>query len=324
MQIRLLLAGCCALALTAAQPDLAVLEKPGGAVGFYTVEGQHLATVKVGNFPHEGVLSPDGSRLYVTDNGVLWLTDEGEGGNTVSILDTRAMQRVGVIDLGRFRRPHGIALAPTPGQLLVTTELPPRLLLVDAVARRVLRDYEVQGKNPHMVTLGPDGEWAFVSNTESASVAAVHLKSGRMKLIPTAARPQGGVLSKDRKLLYITNTGAGRITVLDPKTQTVLREMPVGKGAGRIALTPDGGTLIYNLQEDQAVGFLDLAAGRQTATVPLTGPPLSLTMSRDGKYVFSGVQSQDKVFVISVAERKIVRTFETPKGAGPDPSIVLR
>jgi YVTN family beta-propeller protein len=187
-----------------------------------------------------------------------------------------------------------------------------------------LRDYEVQGKNPHMVTLGPDRQWAFVSNTESSSVAAVNLKSGELKLIPTAPRPLGGVLSRDRKLLYITNSGGARISAIDPYTRTVVREIPIGKGAGRIALTPDGKTLIYNLQDDSAVGFADIAAGRQTATVPLGGHPLSLTMSRDGTRVFSGVQDQDKVFVISVADRKIVSSFQTPKGSGPDPAIPLQ
>jgi hypothetical protein len=36
------------------------------------------------------------------------------------------------------------------------------------------------------------------------------------------------------------------------------------------------------------------------------------------------VQDQDKVFVISVRERRILRVFNTPKGAGPDPVIPLR
>ena len=313
---------CCA-AWSATPPMIAVLEKPGGSVGFYAADGHRISGVKVGDFPHEAVLSPDRRTLYVTDNGVLWLTDEGDGGNTVSVLDVSAMQRTAVIDLGKFRRPHGIALGPQPNQLLVTTEKPPRLLLVDAAQRKVLRDYDVQGKNPHMVTLGPGGEWAFVSNTESSAVAAVRLSDGKLTLIPTAARPQGSLLSKDGSLLYVTNTGAARITVIDPGRQKVVKEIPIGKGAGRIALTPDGKTLIYNLQEDQGVGFLDIASGRQTGFVPLGGRPLSLTLSRDGLRAFSGVQDQDKVFEISVPQRKVTRVIATPKGAGPDPAITL-
>jgi streptogramin lyase len=207
--------------------------------------------------------------------------------------------------------------------LLVTTEKPPRLLLVDTHSRKVVRDFDVQGSNPHMVTLSRGTGYAFVSNTESGAVAAVRLSDGKLTLIPTAARPQGSVLSQDRSLLYVTNTGAARITVIDPLNLKVVKELPIGKGAGRIALAPDGNTLIYNLQEDQGVGFLDIATGRQTFFLPLHGRPLSLTLSRDGRRAFAGVQDQDKIFELSVPERKVLRVIAAPKDAGPDPAISL-
>src|SRR5271169_4635468 len=49
-----------ASAFAADRPYLAVIEKIAGAVGFFTEDGRQLAQVKVGNFPHEGVLSRDG------------------------------------------------------------------------------------------------------------------------------------------------------------------------------------------------------------------------------------------------------------------------
>ena len=77
------------------------------------------------------------------------------------------------------------------------------------------------------------------------------------------------------------------------------------------------------MQLGEAVGFADVASGKQTATIALGGRPLSLTMTRDGKRVFSGVQDQDKVFFISVATRKIERVIQLPKDTGPDPAIPL-
>ena len=74
-----------AAAALAQEPDLAIVQKISGTVGFYTSGGRLVSQVKVGKHPHEAVLSPDGKFLYVTDNGILWMTDPGEGGNTVSI-----------------------------------------------------------------------------------------------------------------------------------------------------------------------------------------------------------------------------------------------
>src|ERR1700704_46478 len=99
------------------QADLAVVQKIAGSVGFYSRDGKHLGDVKVGEHPHEAVLSQDKRLLYVTDNGILWMTYKGEGGNTISIVDVKAMKKVGVIDLGPNRRPHGIDLDPKTGRL---------------------------------------------------------------------------------------------------------------------------------------------------------------------------------------------------------------
>jgi hypothetical protein len=46
-------------------------------------------------------------------------------------------------------------------------------------------------------------------------------------------------------------------------------------------------------------------------------------MSKDGRLAYAGVQDQDKVFVVAVPERRIVRTISTPKAAGPDPALPL-
>jgi hypothetical protein len=83
-----------------AQSTLAVVEKKAGKVGFYTVEGKRIGEVQTGAFPHEMVFSPDRRFLYVTDNGMLWMTDKGEGGNTITIIDVAARKKAGAIDLG--------------------------------------------------------------------------------------------------------------------------------------------------------------------------------------------------------------------------------
>ena len=304
------------------RPYLAVIEKQAGAVGFFAEDGKLLAEVKIGSFPHEAVLAPDG-RLYVSDNGVLWMTEDAMGTNTISVVDVHTMKKVDQIDLGRFHRPHGIAIVPGTKRLLATTERPAGLILVDPVERKVIRDYDVKGKSPHMVMPLPGGEWAFVSDTDSDAVAAIQLRTGTTKLIPTGARPQGGVLSPDARSLYVVNTTGNQISIIDTRQLTVIGTIPTGKGPGRIAITPDGKTLIYNLQFEPAVGFADIASRKQTAMVALSGRPLSLTMTRDGTRAFAGIQDQDKVVFISVRDRKIERVMEMPKGSGPDPAIPL-
>ncbi len=308
----------------AQEPALVVVEKIGSRVAFYTEDGRRVSGIEVGPAPHEMVFSPDRKFLYVSDNGILWMTEPGGGGNTISVIDVKARKKAGVIDLGEYRRPHGLDVDPGTGRLVCTIENPDGLLLIDPAARKVLRKYDVRGEDPHMVVLGPHGEYAYVSNTASGTVAAVHLPSGRVELIRVGARPQGGALSPDGRLLYVTCEAGDSIAVIDTARRQRVGEIRTGKGPNRIGVTPDGATLVYSMEEGGgAVGFADAETRKQTAMVKLAGRPLSLNLSPDGRLAYAGVQERDEIYVVSVPERKIVRVIRTPKGAGPDPVLPL-
>jgi len=295
-----------------------------GRVGFYSADGRRVAGVRVGSHPHEMCFSGDRKRLYVTDNGVLWMTDAGAGGNTISIIDVAAKQRIGVIDLGKYRRPHGIDLDRKTGYLVVTSEGPDALLLVDPVARKTLKAYDVRGKSPHMVILEPGGEWAYVSDSGSGNVAAVRLSTGEVKLIPCGANPQGGAFSEDGKTLYMTDSESDDIAIIDAEKKQRAGTIPTGKQPVRIEIAADGHTLVYALENGEAVGFADARLRQETGQVALGGKPMSLTLSRDRRTAYTGVQDTDKIYVIDVAGRKIGQVIDTPKGSGPDPVLPMR
>ena len=94
-----------------------ILQKAESSMGFYTPAGQHLASVPVGKHPHEFVISTDGRYAYTTDNGSMLLETPGQGGNTISIVDLVSRKNAGTIQLGEFRRPHGIDLDRKTGRL---------------------------------------------------------------------------------------------------------------------------------------------------------------------------------------------------------------
>jgi DNA-binding beta-propeller fold protein YncE len=156
-------------------------------------------------------------------------------------------------------------------------------------------------------------------------VGVIHLASGKLvKVIPVDARPQGGVLTRDGKRIYLTCSDGNSIVVIDTARHEVIGRMESrGKGPGRVALTPDEKTLVYNLQSGNGIGFADVSTLKEIAVVSLPGAPLSMTLSRDGRTAYLGLQDSDKVAVVSVPERKLVRVFDTPKDHGPDPVLPL-
>lgn len=318
-----------ALAIPGAQAEsvLLVVLKGANAVGYYTLEGKLLATVPVGQHPHEMVISPDGKFAYVSDNGTMRIEHAGKGGNSISIIDIAARQRVGKISTGKYRRPHGLSVDPRTGYLAVTAEQPDRILHIDPRARRVIRNFDPRGKTAHMVMLAPGksgAEFAFVSNSGMDTVSVVQLTTGMVKTIQVGDRPEGSVLSKDGKELFVCNRDSGSISVIDVERQAAIGQIKTGgKGPVRIGITPDGATLIYALMHDHKIEFADVERRRPVAQIGVDGEPISLSVSKDGKYAFASAEEKDTVYVISVPGRKLIRSFKTAPGAAPDPVVLV-
>ena len=87
------------LLTAAAATELVVCQKVSSTVGSYSSGGKQLAEIPVGKHPHEMAFSPDRRYLYVSENGILWMTGPGEGGNTISIVGVAKRAKVGVVEL---------------------------------------------------------------------------------------------------------------------------------------------------------------------------------------------------------------------------------
>jgi YVTN family beta-propeller protein len=318
----LLLAAC-----GAAQPRLLVLQKAASSLGFYTLDGKLEATAPVGRHPHEMVVSADGRLAYTTDNGTMAIEQAGTGGNTVSIVDLKSRTTVGSVNLGEFRRPHGIDLIPSTGMLLVSTELPDRLLLIDPLKRAVVRTFDTKGKTSHMVTASADGKTAFVSNAGSASVAAIDLATGAAAVIPVKERPEGSALSRDGSRLYVANREGAAISIIDTARRALAGEIATGKGPVRLAVTPNGRHVVVALIHDPAVEWYDTAtrklAGRVAVKPPREGL-VSLSVSPDGRLAYASAQYSDLIYAVSLEERKVAREIKVAPGTGPDPVLERR
>jgi YVTN family beta-propeller protein len=310
-------------ALGAQAPIYLISQKGASSVAFYTPAGKLLDTVPVGLHPHEMVLSTDGRYLYTTDNGTMRVEEPGQGGNTVSIVDVIARKKVGEISLGRFHRPHGIDIDRATGRLVVSTELPDQLLLIDPAARKVLRAYDTKGKTSHMVVLGPGARFAYVSNGGSDTVAVVNLATGETTLVAAGPRPEGSALSRDGRYFYVGNRDGDTVSIIDTATQKLAGQIPTGKGSVRMAASPDGRHVVCALFHENALEVLDTVTRKSVAKIPLPEHVVSLSLSRDGALAFASAEEKDTVLVISLAERRVARQIRTAPGSNPDPVMDL-
>jgi YVTN family beta-propeller protein len=154
----------------------------------------------------------------------------------------------------------------------------------------------------------------------------IDLPTRKVSTLPTGARPQGIEFSPDFARIYIANSDGHTITVVDAVAKKLIGDIPVGSahsGPVRVAISADGTTALAALQLDHAISFSNTKTLREELVIPLPGSPVSMTLSKDRKVAYCSIQEQDTVYVISVAERRILRSFHTPAHAGPDPVLPL-
>lgn len=306
-----------------AEPSQLLLasQKAAKSLAWYTLEGELLHEVAVSDHPHEFVRSPDGDRLYMTDNGVMQIENAGDGGNKVSIIDLEARERIGEVDLGEWRRPHGIDLC-ADGTLLVTSEFPDQLLVIDLDSRAITKNYDTGGETPHIVHCSKDSTTAYVSNARSGSVAKIDVATGERTMVETGARPEGQALTRDGSKLFVAHRDADKLAVIDTASWKVVQEIPTGKSPVRVGLNGDETIASYGLYGDEAIGFADVAEGKEIGQVKMAGPAVSLEM-HDADTALSCAQDAGVCYVVSVSEQKLLHEVKVREGAGPDPALLL-
>lgn len=296
------------------------------SVCFYdAATGKLLSKTKVGRRPHEIAVAHDRKFAYATLYGIDLYTEDTEGGRAVAIVDLEKRERVGEIDLGKYRRPHGIEVGHQSGLLYVTCDRPAALLVLDPQERRVVRAIELNDPRalPHMCMISADEQTAFVACCGNASVEMLDLSAGRdVKQIPIGGVPMGMALTADGRTLFATNRTAQGVAVIDATTGTVRRIIPIEGQPVRCVLTPDGRHLLTTLIVSGECAIVDVAKLEVVQRVPIGNRVEGLTVDPTGKFGFASAQADDKIVKFTLGEKaERVLTIDAP--GRPDPLAVL-
>jgi YVTN family beta-propeller protein len=277
-------------------PLLLVLQKKANALGLYDPRsGAHLWNVEVGTRPHEMALS-EGDRLaFVTDYGVDTYTDTAEGGRTLSIVDIAGARRVGTIDLGRFRRPHGI-VAGFSSRLYITVDHPAAVLEVDPVSRQVVAEHLLDQQLPHMVAVSKDERFLYTANAGSGTVSVIDRHANvTAGSVLVGGVPMGLALSRDGRRLYVATRDANRIA------DEFLLVTLIGSGELAVVATAD----------DREVARFKVGAAAEGVTID----------TRTG-FGYASAQGANRVVKFSLTDWRPVLDIATD--ASPDPVEVVQ
>jgi len=337
-----LLAGGDAAANRSAQTGtLVVLNKAEASASLIDLaSGKVAATVKTGQGPHEVAISKDGARAVVTNYG-----GQGAPGSSLTVIDLRAGRALRTIDLGTYRRPHGIQFAPDGRDLLVTAEQNRALLVLDGESGRVRRSITTGQEVSHMVSVAPDGRRAYVANIGSGSMTVVDLAGGKVVAqVATGAGAEGVAVAPDGRSVWVTNRDADTVSVVDTSSLKVVKQLPAASFPIRVQFTRDGRWAIVSCAKSGEVRFFDAARRSEVARLAMPGRsgagqdrlfgdqmgqspvPIGIVLpGSPGNTAYVASAHADEVVGIDLATRKITRRLRAgrePDGLGWSPVTV--
>jgi YVTN family beta-propeller protein len=224
------------------------------------------------------------------------------------------------------RRPAASLPAPASarGFLFVANQGDHTALVVDLDSRKVVSKTVVD-INGHEVAVAPSHHLGYVPiygnsgvgrpGTDGSSIHVVDLKEGRdIRIINLGkpVRPHCAKFAPDG-MLYVSAELANALDVVDPASGRVIGEVPTGAAESHMfVLSPDGKRAYTANVGPGSVSVLDLQKRAVIAVIPVSKTVQRISISTDGRYVFTQDQTAPRIAVIDTATNKVARSIDLP------------
>ncbi|MGD0893347.1 MAG: YncE family protein [Terracidiphilus sp.] len=290
----------------AAQPTpktaLLALSKQDHTLAIIDPANLHIvATVPVGDDPHEVIASADGTTAYVSNYGF-------GAFHTLAVIDLVGQKQAKFIDLGALRGPHGLDFKQ--GKVWFTAEAAKAIGSYDPATDKIDWIMGTGQNRTHMVYVFPDARRILTTNVNSATVTILDHTEGRAGGPPPGMPPPGAGSGgpppgmPPRGMMPAPPGGDWQETVV-----------PVGRGSEGFDVSPDGKEAWVANAGDGTVSVIDLASKKVTATLAANVPGANrLKFTPDGKLVL--VTPGSALVILDAAAHKEVKRLATVHGSG--------
>ncbi|HLG70374.1 MAG TPA: beta-propeller fold lactonase family protein [Chloroflexota bacterium] len=233
------------LPCVASDGTLFLPSSPDETVTALDAGGRPLATLPVGESPHDIAVSPDAR----------WAYQPNTASHTLTIIDAQKREVVGEIAAGQG--PGHIAFTRDSRFAFVANTLSDDLTVVD-VANHAQTGTIPAGAGAHMPILSHDGRTGYVANfvSDDLTVWDVERREARGR-IPVGIYPHSFGISPDDAWLVVSNTGESSVCVADARIGQTVAKLEVGGGPGHVAFDPEGECAFVGCQISNQVAVID-------------------------------------------------------------------
>jgi YVTN family beta-propeller protein len=272
----------------------------GGVTPFSTTSDGVSQTVKTGKNPGAVAITPDGTKLYVAN----------EGSNTLSVVASATNTVVTTVTLSST--PQSIAITPD-GSTVYVSMSNGDLLPVPTQTNTPGRPISVGAAGP--LALTPDGSMAYIGDdidVASNTVVPVDLRTKTSGTPITVGRaPVSFAVTPNGKILLALSYDTNTVSAISTATNLPLATIAVCSEPTALAISPDGKTAYVACWYSNVVTPIDIAtdsAGKAITVAKIWGTGIAVTPDSSTVFVTFGYD-QMKVQSVSVATTSPGTTF---------------
>jgi len=130
--------------------------------------------------------------------------------------------------------------------------------------------------------------------------------------------PHGVVIAPDGSKIYVTQEPTKTLDVVDAKTLTVTKRIPLSGRPNNVAVTNDGRQVYVGIaQSPGAVDVIDTATLTNVKSIPVKGAVHNVYVTPDSKYAVSGSVVSSVISVIDTSTNEVVWSVKLSSGIRP-------
>ena len=121
---------------------------------------------------------------------------------------------------------------------------------------------------------------------------------------------------------YVSNEKADTVTVIDTRTDRVVRIIAVGRRPRGIGISPDRSRLYVATSNEDAIEVIDLKTYRFIGRMPGGSDPEAFAVHPDGKRLFLSNEDSASATALDVTTGKVLKVIRVdiePEGVGASP-----
>jgi len=280
--------------------------------------------------PHEAAITADGRTIFAS------IPMAG----FVEIIDGQTFKEKGRIESDYFKRtpqprragrngappgppntsasPHGMSLNNDGTKLYIGTENADisGVIVYDVKAGKVLKKIDLLLEGGHYLQIQPGTDKLYYPHRTDNRIVVIDTKTDRItKIIPVEGGPVGVAFAPNGEV-WFHEDGDGSVTVVDSKRDEVIKVIQTGgKGAGRMAVSPDGRFAASPHSDSQDVAIIDAVNKAVLSTVKIGKGPGFPLFAPDSTKLYVLESGNGDVVVIDLKSMNVAARYRI----GTDP-----